>query len=230
MYANKNMMRIYIMAAIAAVAFLAISLLLPFERNSVFWFSLLMGLVAAGVQVPVMRSAFDKGEGAKSKFYGWPIARVGVVYLAAQLVVSLICMALSAHIKARYVAVIDILLLAAAAIGFIATDATRDEIERQDVQLRKNVTVMRSLQSKVNAMAGRCEGEAGKALAKFADEMRYSDPVSSDALQEIETELERTIDSLQQAVVDNDTEAVQTLCRSASATLAERNRLCKLNK
>ena len=42
--------------------------------------------------------------------------------------------------------------------------------------------------------------------------------------------LKLAVDELQAAVVDCDYEAVAKLCRKAADVLAERNRLCKLNK
>ena len=86
---------------------------------------------------------------------------------------------------------------------------------------------MRNLQSKVCQMATQCDAPE---LKKFAEDIRYSDPVSSDALGDIEQELAAAVEELQAAVVDGDSESVAQLCRKASATLAERNRLCKLNK
>ena len=38
------------------------------------------------------------------------------------------------------------------------------------------------------------------------------------------------VDELQSAIVDGDSNATKQLCRKASGVLAERNRLCKLNK
>ena len=70
----------------------------------------------------------------------------------------------------------------------------------------------------------------GSALKKLAEELRYSDPVSSAALTEIERDLSAAVEELQAAVIDADTSAVKHLCRKASALLAERSRLCKLNK
>ena len=86
---------------------------------------------------------------------------------------------------------------------------------------------MRSLQSKISQIAAQSEDAAIKALA---EEFRYSDPVSSDAIADAETDLAAAVDELQTAYVDGDSEAVAKLCRKASALLAERNRLCKLNK
>ena len=56
-----------------------------------------------------------------------------------------------------------------------------------------------------------------------------SDPVSSDSLKDIERELYFYIEELQKAVVENDANAIE-LCKKTKSVLAERNRLCKLNK
>lgn len=76
-----------------------------------------------------------------------------------------------------------------------------------------------------------CEDVAARAVLKaFSEEIRYSDPVSSPAIAEVEADLSAAIDELQQVVVAGDAEAVKTSCRKGMAILAERNRLCKLNK
>ena len=86
---------------------------------------------------------------------------------------------------------------------------------------------MRSLQSKVSQIASQTDDAAIKALA---EEFRYSDPVSNDAIADAEADLAAAVDELQAAYIDGDREAVAQLCRKAAALLAERNRICKLNK
>ena len=68
------------------------------------------------------------------------------------------------------------------------------------------------------------------ALEKFAEDIRFSDPVSSAELEAVESDLSACIDDLQQAVLDNDREAALSLEKRAEMLLAERNRLCKLEK
>ena len=76
-----------------------------------------------------------------------------------------------------------------------------------------------------------CAAQSENADVKaLADEFRYSDPVSNAAIADAEADLAAAVDELQSAYVDGDSEAVAKLCRKASALLAERNRLCKLNK
>ncbi len=52
----------------------------------------LFTLAALGAQVYIFHTAFTKGAGVSSKFYGWPFARVGALYLAVQLVLGLVFM------------------------------------------------------------------------------------------------------------------------------------------
>jgi hypothetical protein len=90
---------------------------------------------------------------------------------------------------------------------------------------------LRALQSKANALVNQApDGESTAALTGLADALRYSDPVSSEATGQLEADLAATVDELQQAVVEGDQPAIQALCRKATAVLAERNRVCKLNK
>ena len=90
---------------------------------------------------------------------------------------------------------------------------------------------MRMLQSRLSTLAAQCDSEAAAtAVSRLAEELRFSDPVSCEALFDAESELSACIDTLQQAVVDGSEEDILTLCRRTSAALAERNRLCKLNK
>ena len=213
------------------VVYTLIVLAVPFAKGGMFWLTYLFTAAAFGVQAYVFKLSFEKEAGAKSKFYGFPIARVGVLYLAVQLVLGLVFMALAAVAPVWLALVLYLALLAAAAVGVIATDSIRDEVERQDAQLKKDVATMRALQSKAAALPARCEdAEAKSALEKLAEEFRYSDPVSAPALADLETDMAAIMEELSAAVTDGDNAAVLALCKKISATLAERNRLCKLNK
>jgi len=228
---NEKEKKGLVVLALLFVVYTLIVLAVPFAKGGMFWLTYLFTAAAFGVQVYVFKLSFEKEAGAKSKFYGFPIARVGVLYLAVQLVLGLVFMALAAVAPVWLALVLYLALLVAAAVGVIATDSIRDEVERQDTQLKKNVATMRALQSKAAALPARCEDAAAKAaLEKLAEEFRYSDPVSASALTDLETDMAATMEELSVAVTDGDNAAVLALCKKISATLAERNRLCKLNK
>jgi len=228
---SKGKFQTILILAIVLAAYLLLAFVIPFAKTAVFWLALVFTLAAFGLQLYVLKLSFEKGLDARSKFYGFPIARVASVYLIIQIVLSFLFMALAAFCPAWIAAVVFVLLLAAAAVGVVAADAMRDEVERQDRQLKTDVAAMRALQSRAAALVSRCEHAALKADAqKLSDAFRYSDPVTNDATKDAEHELFTCMDELERAVLDNDTESARVLIKRAAAQLAERNRLCKLNK
>ncbi len=229
---KKQQIQGLVVLAVLTVVYCAIAFLIPFHRdNGAFWASFVFTLVALAAQVYVVYVAFGGDRSAKSRFYGFPIARIGVAYLVIQALLSIVFMALAAIIPLWLPLLLYILLLGAAVIGFIATDVTRDAIEHQDSSLKADVSVMRAIQSKALSLPGLAqEEEIKKAVVKLAEALRYSDPVSSPAIREIESDLASCVDELQKAVVDNDTAAALSLAEKAGNILIERNRQCKLNK
>lgn len=228
---KKDTIRWGIGLGVLLILYILVAFLIPFVHTATFWVSFVFTLVAFGVVAASMYIAFIKNPDAKSRFYGFPIAKIGVIYGAVQLIAGLVFMALAAWVPAWIAVLVYAIALGAAVIGLISAEAVVEEIHVQDAKLKKDVSLMRALQSKVNQMAAQCDNpDAAAAVKQFAEEMRYSDPVSSEALSEIEADLNAAVDELQSAIVDGDSAATKQLCRKASALLAERNRLCKLNK
>lgn len=224
---KKDMIRSTAVLTVVLTLYILIAFLIPFVKTAVFWVSFLFTLVAFGVAAVALYTAFLKKPGVRSRFYGFPIARIGVVYWLIQLVLGLVFMALGKWIPMWTALLVYAIELGAAVVGLISADAVIEEIHIQDERLKKDVSFMRNLQSKVNQMASQC---ALPEVKQFSQDIRYADPVSNEALTEIEGDLSAAVDELQSAIIDGDSEITRTLCRKASAILSERNRLCKLNK
>lgn len=228
---KKNTARWWAIWAVVLVVYNVIVFAIPFPRNTVFFLSWAFTLIAIGAQIYVIRTAFYRGKGARSKFYGWPIARIGAAYLIVQIVLGLWFMARGSWIKLWIPLILYAVLLGVSAVGFIAADAMRDEVERQDMKLKKDTSCMRSLQSQaITLVQFAQDSQIRKALEQFAENLRFSDPVSNGALEDIERDLSACIDDLQTAVIDNSYNDIMALLQKAETVLAERNRLCKLNK
>ncbi len=219
------------MLGILFAAYTIVIFALPFEKNGVFALSYIFAIISIAMQGYALYAGFAKGNRQRSKLYGVPIARIGATYMLAQLALSTLFMALSELVPTWVVVTVFVIMLAAAALGLIATDAMREEIERQDEKLKKDVSLMRGLQSKARLIASMCDDkDIAPELDKFAEEIGYSDPVSHDALTGIETELATLIGEMQKACVEAEYCVASDLCKKATAILAERNRVCKLNK
>ena len=224
---KKDTIRWILGLSVLFVLYILVAFLLPFVHTATYWVSFIFTLVAFAVVAASMYIAFVRNPDAKSRFYGFPIAKISASYGIVQLVAGILFMALAKVVPTWVAILVYAIALGVAVIGLISADAVVSEIHAQDVKLKKDVSLMRSLQSKVNQIAAQSENADVKALA---DEFRYSDPVSNEAIADAEADLAAAVDELQSAYVDGDSEAMAKLCRKASALLAERNRLCKLNK
>lgn len=224
---KKRLLRGSVCLGVVLALYLLVAFLIPFAKTAVFWLSFGFTLAAFGVTAFSLYIAFLKKPDARSRFYGFPIAKIGVIYGGAQLLLGLLFMALGKWVPVWVAALVYAIALGAAVIGLVSADAVAEEIHTQDEQLKANVAFMRALQSKVNQMSAQCSLPE---IKQFSEEVRYSDPVSSDALADIDRDLSAAVDDLQAAIVDGDNGAALQLVKKADNLLKERNRLCRLNK
>ena len=228
---SKNKVRGIIILGVVLVAYLVLALAIPFKHTGTYWIGFVFGIVGIIVSAIGVIIAFKNATSTRSKFYGFPIARLVVIYAVVQIIVSFLLMGLGFVCPSWLGIIVCVLLLVFAVIGLVATDTVRDEIERQDVQIKTDVKTMRSLQSKVNMLVNSCEDEEVKtAVKELAEEFRFSDPVSNEAIAEIESQMVDLMNEAEKAVIDGDKEGALELIKKLSGVLKERNRLCKLNK
>lgn len=224
---KKDFVRIALCLGVLLMLYILLAFLIPFVKTAVFWISFVFTLVAFAVTGWALYTAFLKKPDATSRFYGFPIARIGVIYGGGQLVVGLLFMALGKWIPAWLVVLVYAAMLGATVIGLVSADAVVETIHTQDGKLKKDVAFMRVLQSKANQMAAQ---SSLPEVQQFCENVRYSDPVSSEALAEIEGALSAAADDLQAAIVEGNNGRICQLAQKADHLLCERNRLCKLNK
>ena len=224
---KKNFTRSAICLGVLLLLYILLAFLIPFPKTAVFWLSFGFTLVAFAVTGWALYTAFLKKPGSTSRFYGFPIARIGVIYGGGQLVCGLVFMALGKWIPTWLAVLVYAAMLGAAVIGLMGAETVVDTIQSQDQKMKQDVRFMRDLQSKVNQMAAQCSLPEVK---QFCENIRYSDPVSSEALAEIDLDLSAAVDNLQSAIIDGDNIAIRQLAQKADNVLSERNRLCKLNK
>ena len=180
---SKNAVRFLIFIGLALLVFNVIAFVVPFAKTGTFWIGYLFGMISILGQIAVMKLAFNGTTTVRSKFYGFPVARIGIIYAVVQVLLSIFVMALAAYIPAWIPVVIFIILFAIAAAGLVASDTVREEVVHQDAKIVEDVKAMRNLQSKMNMLVSQsdCNEEVKSALSSLAEEIKYSDPVSGKA-------------------------------------------------
>ena len=211
-----------------AVIFFAI----PFERNATTWIAFSFGLVSIIAGAIVAFIAFDKGENLKSKVYGFPMIRLGYYYTAVQLILSigLFIAELFIDLPSWISLVFSVLLLGVFIIGVVAVDNVRDIVEQVDYKEKINTKNIETFRVDINSLIGRSDdAEINKTIEKLAEEIKYSDPVSSDATKEIEQDILEKIDELRGAILNNDDE-IHCLISDLAGMIQKRNEKCKNSK
>ena len=224
---SKNQTRMLVLWCVALGVFHVVILFLPLTRNLLFWLAYAFDVVAIIGQLPIMSLAFKNGQDAKSRFYGFPIARVGLIYLVVQFIAGTVVMLLCEWVPLWLAMILFVCILAFAIVGVIGTDTMRDKVEKIDSETISHTQMMRELSSKVKQLS---EHYTYSQLAKLAEEIRYSDPVSSDALRAVEERLSHSIDALTKALPEGNADLINRLIQNTFSILNERNQLCKQMK
>ncbi len=230
---NKKQKQSLVILAIIAVVFSIIVFLIPFPKHSTFWIAYIAELLAFALQIPIFKLAYDNADNLKSKVLGFPIFRVGYIYLGVQTAVSLLLFALGfiENFPIWISIVLCLVVLSTAIICSIASDMARDTVTEIETAQAVNTQLMRKLCMKFQQLVNKTNDTAlKKELEKLAENFRYSDPVSSPATEEYETKLNDLFVELESAVMCGNTADAFAFCSKINITLQDRNTSCKMNK
>lgn len=224
---NKAILILVIVAAMFSVVAFAV----PFPKNASFWIAYAAELVAIVLQVPIFKVAFGGAEDLKSKFLGFPIARVGYTYLGIQSVLSISIFALGwIPIPTWITAVVCMLVLGIMLVCSITADIARQTVQQIEQTTKVDTSLMMSLRTRSAQLVNKTSNPAlKKELEKLAENIRFSDPVGSSAIAAEEQKLVSALTMLEGAVANNDERAIE-LCRNVQIALDDRNAACKMNK
>ncbi|MBQ3085394.1 MAG: hypothetical protein IJC46_08120 [Clostridia bacterium] len=201
------------------------------EHTAVFWLSYGFMLVAfitfAGASVAMSQS--DRF--LKDWIFGRPILTDAGIYVGVELLLSVIFMIVDGAASWQLAFILQFLLFVAALVLILSCFYAKSVVEDIQERVDQKTGYIRMLQADASVVAQRCaDPEARARYAKLAEDIRFSDPMSSPALQEIERAIAETIAQGKNAVLAGDYRGAIVLCDHASAMLYERNEKCKILK
>jgi len=229
---KKKMTSVLSVYAIVLIMYSVVFLVVPFEKTATMWTTYVFSVLALIAGPGIVWLAFRKGATLKSKVYGFPILRLGVLYTGIQLAFSLIICLLNSFVEVPVwiVIVLSILGMGCVAIGLIAADNTRAVIEQQETVAEMQIKTSKQFRIDIDGIVDLCEDAAvRKQLEKLSEEIRYSDPISAPELEELEVKILGELEQLREMITD-DAEAAIVKIKKIAGLVANRNRRCKLLK
>lgn len=230
---NKRAKSFIAIYAIAGTVYILLFALIPFAKPPASWVMFAFSLISIVAGCGMTLYAFEKEEGLMSKFYGFPIFRLGFLYALFQIGLSVIFYGIGAFVDIPYwIGLIPSLLLAGgAAAGMIAADNAKDYIEEIDTKTAVATKTITYFQIDIRDLEDICENETLRApLHELAVKFRYSDPVSSPATAEKEEQIKAELEALKALIVAEETERSVEKIKQISNLLSSRNRICEASK
>lgn len=171
-----------------------------------------------------------RADNAKKMFYNIPLITISYSGLIAMLVIGGVCMAVP-DLPNWVGIIICMAVLAFTAVSVVKASAAAGEVERIDDKIKNQTAFIKSMTVKCEGIAARAkDNEIKTECKKVYDAVRYSDPVSCQELNAVETEIEQKIDELSGAVAAGNTDAVKALAGEIITLSGDRNRMCKAIK
>lgn len=231
----KNKTRLAIIIILSAIIYTVAYFVIPFEHNNLAVYILvyIFTLLAFGVQFYTTRETFIKNNSVKSKIYGLPIARIGVIYLIVSLVLMLAVTITNAFVTVPlwiYV-IIQLVVVALGTIGFLITDATKNEIKEQESKIKKHTKFMNELKIDIKVLADSFDYKPlNKSVNDLKDLIVYSDPVENEETVPLDKEIKQNYDLLKDAIINKNYELAAQEINKITNLVNTRNLKCKLNK
>ena len=221
---KKNNLMSYLALGIVFTLFNVIAFVIPTDKTATFWTAYAFSLVAFAVQIPLWKIAFGKKDTLKSRFLGIPVIHVGITYLIIQLIAFAVFMILP-MLPVWLAVVVCAIILAISALCAIAGQAGATEINRVEEKIKVKRAFIQILQTDIEMLVeSETDVETKAALKKLAEKVRFSDPMSSELLGELESRISAKVEEMKTA------ENKKDLIAEVTTLLTERNKKCRFIK
>lgn len=199
------------------------------EKNSIFWVSYGFMCVAFAAQIVSMFLAFRALE-TEAVFFGIPLASLSLFYFFAAVFTAAVFMVFQ-KAPLKLALALQIIILAVYAVVAILSLMSRDVVQDVNDQIKVSVTGIRTMQVDVETLMGYVDDAALKnSLRKLSETIRYSDPMSNDAVTAIEDEIMQAISELRVLCENGQNAEASQACRDVELLFVQRNKLLKATK
>ena len=171
-----------------------------------------------------------KSDSAKKWFYRLPLTSCSYIGLISSFAVGSLCMIIS-PLPYWVGIILCSLVLAFNIVITFKTASTIVRLESIDNKVKVQTFFIKSLTIDADTLMASAKSEAVKAeCRKVYETVRYSDPMSNDALASVESQITVKFAELSEAVKADDAAKVVELANEVIVLVGDRNKKCKLLK
>ena len=231
---NKKSSKIVMPALIAAIVLItynaALFALCGFSgHGGAFWISYAFMMISFASLV--ISGLVLKGRTVQPKDWllGYPILKHCVIYLILEFTASVTFILLD-YVDCHWAIAfaVQIVLLAAHLVFVISCLMAKEMVESIETKVNQKTSYIRLLRVEVEMICERAEdADVKAAFGKLAEQLRYSLPMSSEALSDLESRMSNLVDLAKKTKEKNE---LLNICDNISLLLTERNKKSKVLK
>lgn len=233
---KKNFKYFGITWRVVFVLFNAITFLIPNEvfgvtrfDKGVFWVAYALIIVSFIAQL-ITAYKFIKADTNEKTFLNIPLLRTGYMAIIVSIIVGLIFMIFPV-LPAWIGAIVCLVVAGYFVIACVNASTIANVVADIDVKVKTKTAFIRMAIVEAETIMSRAATEKIRTETKKVYEaLRYSDPMSNSALDDIEQEINNTLKDLKKAVIGNDDTKAVEIAKEACLLIKERNRKCKALK
>lgn len=173
---------------------------------------------------------FFKEENIDKIFLKLPIIYIAYIALIVSLIAGAIAMAIPV-IPYWVGIVIDVVILAVYAIAIVQVNAAADVVSEIDDRVKAQTFFIHSLTADAQTLMSFAKSDVVQTeCKKVYESIRYSDPMSNDALAQIENQIQNEFNIFAHAVKKDNTDLVKNSANKIIVLINKRNLQCKVLK
>ena len=214
---------------IYVVVFAVMNMLVFFvfnEKNNVFWISYGFMCAAFVIQIVSMFLAVKALE-VEAVFFGIPLVSISLFYFFAAVFISAVFMIFQ-NAPVKLAIALQVIVLA---VYLVIALMARDTVQDVNDNIKVSVVAIRSMQADVETLKAQAQDPALKEkLRKLSETIRYSDPMSNDAVTDIEGRIMQALNELRIFCENGQNADAAKKCGEIEVLFLQRNNLLKATK
>ena len=226
----KKNFKVYAMIwGIAIIAFNIISFITPTDKTGSFWVGYTFITSMFIVQL-ICSSLFFKQNTKDKVFLHIPIITISYFALIISLVIGTIFMVIT-KLPIWIAIIISLLITAFYLIAIISMKPAIDVIENVDKKVKTQTFFIKSLTIDAQTLTLKSKSNEIKQISeKVYEALRYSDPMSNEALTNCESAITLKFKEFEKSVIDDNLELANNFSKELIILINDRNQKCKLLK
>ncbi|MBE5737153.1 MAG: hypothetical protein E7348_02005 [Clostridiales bacterium] len=233
---NKNFKYFGIIWLVGFVLFNAITFLIPNEvfgvtrfDKSVFWIAYALISLSFIAQL-ITAYKFVKDDSLDKAFLNIPLLKTGYIAIIVSVIVGIVFMIFPV-LPSWLGAIVCLLVAGYFVIACVNAGVVANLVSDIDKQVKTKTAFIRLAIVETESVMARATTEEIKLeIKKVYEALKYSDPMSNPALDDIEQEIDNGLKELKKAVMENNDKKVVEISITLLLNIKERNSKCKLLK